>query len=301
MPDFCIVGSSTLLQKSLPHFLSLFPKQVLAVFLQLESDTEAIKLCKEHGLQYFDISELKYGNTELLQKYQADYLFNINSTLILSPEQLSISRIANLNLHPGKLPEYAGMHTHQWAIRNGETQFGVTLHYMQAGIDTGNIALQSVFEITEKETGLSLFLKCMQQGATLVREALDIIATGSSLPSISQNHSHRKLYTQRMAQEAYIDLQDTADQALRLIRAADYAPFKSPTYTPLLKLSNHTLQCVKAIRAENPPSFDGPFFYIPEQGLYIAFSDSVILATRILDEQGQKIPSEILNQWITAS
>ena len=77
MPSFCIVGSSTLLQKSLPHFLTLFPNQVVAVFLQLDTDTEAIKICKEHGLNYFDISELKQANTEPLKKYQFDYLFRI--------------------------------------------------------------------------------------------------------------------------------------------------------------------------------------------------------------------------------
>ena len=293
MPSFCIVGSSTLLQKSLPHFLTLFPNQVVAVFLQLDTDTEAIKICKEHGLNYFDISELKQANTEPLINYQFDYLFNINSTLILSPEQLSLARIANLNLHPGKLPEYAGLHTHQWAIRNGETQFGVTLHYMEAGIDTGDIALQSLFEIGEKETGLSLFLKCMQHGALLVQHALEMIAQNLPLPKLHQNHEVRRLYTHKMAKEAFIDLQGSARHALDLIRAADYAPFQSPTYVPKVQLDSGIMYTTKASIPDEYPTFEGKF-HCNEKGLYIQFFDGVLLITRVLNMDGKKIDPETL-------
>lgn len=297
MPSFCIVGSSTLLQKSLPHFLTLFPNAVVAVFLQLDSDTEAIKICKDHGLHYFDISELNKGNAEPLKKYQFDYLFNINSTVILSPEQLSIAHIANLNLHPGKLPEYAGLHTHQWAIRNGESQFGVTLHYMEAGIDTGDIALQSLFDLSEKETGLSLFLKCMQHGALLVQQALEMIAQQLPLPRVQQDPSLRQLYTHRMAKEAFIDLKGTAQQALRIIRAADYAPFQSPTYTPKVQLKHEIVSFTKASIPTLHPSFDGTF-HLNDQGLFVRFSEGILLVTRILSEDGKKLDSDTLKNLI---
>src|SRR5712692_6385946 len=48
-----------------------------------------------------------------------DWLLSVNNTAILPGRLLAMCRHGALNLHPGLLPEYAGLHTHQWAIRNG--------------------------------------------------------------------------------------------------------------------------------------------------------------------------------------
>ena len=60
------------------------------------------------------------------------------------------------NLHPGPLPQYAGLNVPSWAIYNGEVTHGVSLHRMDSGIDTGPIAYQASVLIGPRDTGLSL-------------------------------------------------------------------------------------------------------------------------------------------------
>ena len=79
------------------------------------------------------------------------WLINVNSTMIIPAEVLALFEGRSLNFHPGLLPEYAGLHTHQWAIRNGEREFGVTVHRMEQKIDAGAIVGKLRFPITADE------------------------------------------------------------------------------------------------------------------------------------------------------
>ena len=64
--------------------------------------------------------------------------------------------IGSFNLHPGPLPEYAGLNVPSWAIYEGERSHGVTLHWMDEGIDTGPIVWQERFDDRLDDTGLAL-------------------------------------------------------------------------------------------------------------------------------------------------
>jgi methionyl-tRNA formyltransferase len=78
-----------------------------------------------HGITVFDKWHLTAACRQLANRPDA-WLISANSTLIIPPVVLDVFAGRSLNLHPGVLPEYAGLHTHQWAIRNGEREFGVT-------------------------------------------------------------------------------------------------------------------------------------------------------------------------------
>ena len=233
MIPILIIGSSTPLQKTYPHFLESKELSVEAVFLDLNVDSEVLKKSAHDKIDTFSMDELSSNEgIKRVEKLEPDWIFNINSTVILNKRILHAARKGVLNLHPGLLPRYAGLHTHQWAIRNCESEFGATIHWVTEGIDEGDIVLQETFKLTGKETGLSLFLKTMQVGTNCLKQVIDMITANEKLPRIEQDLSARTLYTNAAAQDGLINWNLSARELEAFVRAADYHPFKSPTYRP---------------------------------------------------------------------
>ena len=94
---------------------------------------------------------------------------------------LSIPKLGCINFHPGPLPSYGGSNGWVWAIINGETEYGVTFHYMEEKIDTGHIVAIENFNIEANETGLSLLMKCYDRGAALFKKKLKSILDGTAV------------------------------------------------------------------------------------------------------------------------
>lgn len=107
---------------------------------------------------------------------------------ILPQEILDIPRLGCVNIHASLLPKYRGAAPIQQAIIDGEEYTGVTIMQMDAGMDTGDILTQRKVEITEEETGGSLFDKLSQVGAELIVETLPLLEKGEITP-IKQDES----------------------------------------------------------------------------------------------------------------
>lgn len=84
-----------------------------------------------------------------------DFVLSVLWPEIIRPDALE--RCPHLNIHPAPLPEYRGCNSYAHAIINGETEYGVTLHYMNEGVDTGPIIDSPRFPIGPEETGKSLY------------------------------------------------------------------------------------------------------------------------------------------------
>ena len=153
-----------------------------------------------------------------------DILLSFRSKSILPEPLLKAPKVGAFNLHTGPLPEYAGLNVASWAICNGETEHGVTLHWMEAGIDTGPIAFESRFPIEPDETGLSLTSKCIREGERLVKRLLE-----GEIPKTPQDLSKRQYYGKG---PPALDLSKSAVEIDRLVRASNFHPFPSDWGTP---------------------------------------------------------------------
>ena len=85
---------------------------------------------------------------DLLRSERVDLLINVHSLYLIHARVLESPAIGCFNMHPGPLPEYAGLNAPSWAIYHGETAHGVTIHWMSAGIDSGAVAYESRFHGT---------------------------------------------------------------------------------------------------------------------------------------------------------
>jgi len=237
MIEFLLVGDDFPAAQVLQILLKDDRARIVAVCSSLQRgfDARMRALTRENDIPLFASDWLKTNAAiDDLARMGFDWLININSTIILPAAVLALARAASINMHPGRLPEYAGLHTHQWALRNGEMNFAITIHFMEAGLDTGDIILQREFEISPRDTGLSLYYKCMREGVRGLTEVLQMILAGQELPRIPQDLSRYRLFRHRDALESRIDWSKSAAEIERFIRAGNYAPLNSPTYTACL-------------------------------------------------------------------
>jgi formyltetrahydrofolate hydrolase len=108
----------------------------------------------------------------------------VSGTRILSQAVLSASTAPFLNLHAGITPLYRGVHGGYWALANHDHQsFGVTLHRVDAGIDTGAILSQARFEPEAEDSFVSYPLLQLSKGIPLLKNALRQIIVGEPLKS----------------------------------------------------------------------------------------------------------------------
>jgi UDP-4-amino-4-deoxy-L-arabinose formyltransferase/UDP-glucuronic acid dehydrogenase (UDP-4-keto-hexauronic acid decarboxylating) len=166
-----------------------------------------------------------------------DILLNVHSLNIIHERVLTAPTIGCFNLHPGPLPRYAGLNAVSWAIYRGETQHGVTIHRMSALVDAGTIAYQELFTIGDSDTGLMVSSKCTRLGLALIEKLLAAAATdAASIPARQQHSEHREYFGREIPNDGVIDWNVSARQVHNFVRAADFAPFRSPWGVPRARL-----------------------------------------------------------------
>jgi methionyl-tRNA formyltransferase len=115
---------------------------------------------------------------DLLRSLDLDYVVGVHFPYIVPDEVLAIPRIGVLNLHPALLPYNRGWHTPSWAILDG-TPIGATLHFMDSGLDTGDIVAQVELEIRPEDTAHTLYGRLNHLEVELFRQAWPLLASGS--------------------------------------------------------------------------------------------------------------------------
>ncbi len=131
-------------------------------FLKKSSVNRKKEILKEYGASVDDsammASEPVFVNSvndkeciETLKKINPDIVI-VNGTRIISEEVLNCVNAKFVNLHAGITPKYRGSHGAYWALYNKDKEnAGVTVHFVDKGIDTGNIIYQSTISVTEKD------------------------------------------------------------------------------------------------------------------------------------------------------
>ena len=136
---------------------------------------------------------------------------------ILPGSVLEIPRVACLNLHASLLPRHRGAAPIQAAIVAGDHETGITVMYMDEGLDTGDILLQSPLEIAPEETGGSLHDRLAQIAPDALDAALDQLQKGSA-PRIPQDSSLVTYAPKLEREHGRIDWTDSATAIERKIR-----------------------------------------------------------------------------------
>ncbi|MCM1251644.1 MAG: methionyl-tRNA formyltransferase [Clostridium sp.] len=196
-----------------------------------EMQMTPVKACAlQYDIPVFQPLKVKDAEAvETLRTYGADIFVVAAFGQILSQEILTMPKYGCINIHASLLPKYRGAGPIQWAILNGEKETGITIMQMDKGIDTGDMLLQSIVPIAEKETGDSLHDKLTKAGAGLIVEALEKIEAGDISPR-KQNDAD-SCYA-RMLQKSMgkIDWTKNAVQIERMVRGLNSWPSAYTSY-----------------------------------------------------------------------
>jgi methionyl-tRNA formyltransferase len=185
---------------------------------------------------------------QVIRQEEVDLLLNVQSQYVLPADVVAAPKIGSFNLHPGPLPRYAGLNAPSWAIFQGETSHGVSIHWMDAGIDTGPIAYQTTLAIDDDDTGLTLSAKCVRAGLPLLHDLLQDAAAGA-IPRQPQPAGPRRYYGHEVPHEGRLLWTESAGRVVNFVRASDFFPFASPWGHPRAYLAGRELGVLKAAKS----------------------------------------------------
>ena len=161
---------------------------------------------------------------EEIRRLTPDVIVVVAYGQILPRDVLEIPRLPCLNLHASPLPRWRGAAPVQAAIAAGDCETGITVMYMDEGLDTGDILLQRNVEILPNDTGGSLHDRLAQIAPETLLESLRLLAAGNA-PRIPQDNA-RATYAPKLKREhGQIDWSESAEEIARKIRA--YNPWPS--------------------------------------------------------------------------
>ncbi len=158
------------------------------------------------------------GEVARIAALAPDFLLSLYFRSLIKPALLAVPRRGALNLHGSLLPRYRGRAPTNWALVNGETETGVTLHYMDAQPDHGDIVMQRRVAIDFGDTAETLFRKVAAEERHLLREALPLLAAGAA-PRVPQDDSAASCFGRRTPADGRIDWSWPALRIYNLVRA----------------------------------------------------------------------------------
>ena len=183
---------------------------------------------KEKALEYnLQVSQPERVREEAfmeeLERLKPDVIVVAAFGQILPERILNIPRYGCINVHASLLPAYRGAAPIQWAVIDGLEETGITIMYMEKGLDTGDIICQSRVKLSPDETGGSLFDRLAVEGADLLVEALEQLQNGTAArrKQDDSKSSYAKMLSKDMG---CLDFTQDAATLERLIRGLNPWP-----------------------------------------------------------------------------
>lgn len=165
-----------------------------------------------------------------IKHLKPEIIFCIGGTQIIPNEVLRIPNLGTLNIHPALLPKYRGRYSTVHAIFNGDKFTGVTLHWMDEGIDSGPIITQKKIKIGSTDTARSLYDKFTQAGEELFTKFLKHLMSGKKITSHPQYEKDATYFPQILPNHGEINWAWNGNQILNFIRAMTFEPFPPATF-----------------------------------------------------------------------
>ncbi|ULB45181.1 methionyl-tRNA formyltransferase [Limnospira fusiformis KN01] len=172
------------------------------------------------GVDFFTFKNVNSASSiEKLQEYKADIFVSMSFDQILKRDFLKCPKFGVINCHAGALPFYRGRNVLNWVLINGSSDFGVTVHYVDECIDTGDIILQKQYPITDSDTYGTILERASIACAEILHESLVKIYNGAVEP-IPQSTIHPVGFYcgRRIDGDEWIDWQWSSRRIFNFIR-----------------------------------------------------------------------------------
>ena len=243
----------------------------------------------ENTCRKFDITFRRYPNVnsdevvEQVKTVSPDLCVIAHFEKILKPPLLEIPRLGFINLHPSLLPDYRGLAPQHWPIINGESKTGVTVHYVDSGIDTGDIILQEHIEISQDMYVSDLQKRWIGIYNHIVIDAIQRILNHS--PVIPQPAETGRYYGKLKEEQCRFKLTDNCSYVYNLIRGVSM-PYHGAEINNILLWKVHYPDAVTQSRIMGNYTTNG-IYRNTEYGDFLRLSDGVLLIDKYQLKDGK--------------
>ena len=235
----------------------------------------------ESVLDFSKKSKLNVINPLQVTSSLVDQIKGINPDIILSlyyrkilPKSIiELPRLGCINIHPSLLPEYRGPVPTAWAIEKGEKNFGITIHKMDNGIDTGDILIQKKYRIFHNETGFELYTRAMKLGAKLFNDNFLKIIDGKIKPKPQNGIGS---YYGKKNGRYTIDWKKSVEEIKNMIRvhAPPYNPADTILFNRYVLVNRSREYFIKGYVAQTPGKI---IKVLEDERLVVSCSDGLLL------------------------
>lgn len=172
--------------------------------------------------------------TDLLRNLDLDYIICVHFPYIVPENVLSLPRVGVLNLHPAYLPYNRGWHTPSWALLEN-TPIGATLHFMDVGVDTGDIIHQKQLKVSPDDTANALYQRLKRYELEVFKEAWPGLVSGSYMRSPQKrqegsSHKRQELFSDEIQRIDLNQFVKAGDLIQRLRALTTNCPDESAYY-----------------------------------------------------------------------
>lgn len=255
-------------------------------------------LAEENQLPVFQPISLRDSeNQQWIKNQNADLMIVVAYGLILPQAVLDIPRLGCLNVHGSLLPRWRGAAPIQRSIWAGDTETGVTIMQMDAGLDTGDMLYKAICPISTSDTSASLYDKLAITGPEALIHTVEMLSAGQCVAE-KQDDSLANYAEKLSKEEARINWQDDAVHIERCIRAFNPWPMS------YFMVEEQLIKVWQAeVFADEHDKQPGTIISADKKGICIATGNGILNITQ-LQPPGKKAMSaqDILNsrrEWFT--
>lgn len=286
------------------------PHEIVAVYTQPDrkagrgqklAASAVKKLALEHGLAVYQPLHFKASTQEGLAAQQelaalnADVMVVAAYGLILPQAVLDTPKYGCLNIHGSLLPRWRGAAPIQRAIATGDTETGVTIMKMAAGLDTGDMMFKTLCPITTTDTSATLHDKLAIQGA----EAICAVLSSEQklqyyLEQREVQNEQLTVYAHKLTKaEAQVDWTKSAIDIDRNIRAFNPWPM---AFTPIDENDNLRIWNCQISHISTSDETSGTIIAIDKHGVHVVCGEGVICLTSLQWPGGKPLNAVQINQ-----
>ncbi|MFG6379936.1 MAG: methionyl-tRNA formyltransferase [Lachnospiraceae bacterium] len=251
--------------------------KIVFVVLRYSSPDKILKkMAEENNIPvyiYKNINSLEFQN--IILKYQADLFVSMSFDQIFREKMINFPKYKTINCHAGKLPFYRGRNVLNWVLINDEKEFGITVHYVDEGIDTGDIILQKVFPISDEDNYQTLLDKSYKECANILYKAIELIYK-NKVKSIRQKDIDAVgMYCgKRQKGDEIIDWNLSSREIFNFVRALCCPGPKAISWINGIKIYINKVRIVQGAHCyKNIP---GQIIGITDNGFYVKTGDSML-------------------------
>ncbi len=144
------------------------------------NDSTLKKFAQKYNIKYLHPISINSSEfIEIVKACKIDLLVSMSFNQIFKSDILKVPKFGVINCHAGKLPFYRGRNILNWALINDEKDFGITVHFVDEGIDTGDIIKQQLYSITDADDYNSLLNLAYVECAKILYSSIKEIQNGN--------------------------------------------------------------------------------------------------------------------------